>query len=498
MTASHPPGQKLALVLPSNRLWGWHAILADRLMQHFAVDVFVRDSSPYPRLLAAWLTIEQRLFHSSPLLSKIRPEPLNAQRAEKDTSFSGYDVVVNLSGETIAASDALSIRYDDSPDELALFARLMAKRHAALSIWSSQSGRISSSYAATEDTRGLRTALPHVIARSIDLIERAACDRNGLSVRPAREAIPPAPQYAAGRLVAFAAGVTTSFAMRLLTKPFVRRDHWELAFRKKGDGERDDPNGYRLAPSDADSFFADPFLFSIDGKRLLFAEQLYYSDWIGKIVCAEVSDDGQLSPFKDVLVPPYHLSYPFVFEDGGSIYMLPESGAANALDLYVRDPSTGAWQLDTRLMSGAKISDATLFRHGGLYWILASTSSEHASTWDELSAFYATSLKGPWLPHAANPLISDLRSARPAGHVIQEGGRLIRPAQDCEDGYGGAIAWCEIDKLTPTEFEERVVSRTKASRKGYRGMHTYNADDAFEVVDLKRTLVRMPKWISRR
>ncbi len=289
------------------------------------------------------------------------------------------------------------------------------------------------------------------------------------------------------------------FASRLITKPFVRRDHWQLAIRPKSDRARTDPSGYRVVPSTPDSFFADPFLFSIGGKRLLFAEQLYYSDWVGKLVCAEVGDDGKLSPFKDALVHPYHLSYPFVFEDHGAIYMIPESGAANTLDLYVFDSITNSWRLDTQLMKEERISDATLFLHNGLYWILATNSSENASTWDELSAYYATSLKGPWLPHAANPLISDLRSARPAGRVIQEDGRLLRPAQDCEDGYGSAIAWCEIDKLTPTEFEERVVSRTKGARQqGYNGMHTYNADDAFEVVDLKRSISRMPAWLNRR
>jgi hypothetical protein len=101
-----------------------------------------------------------------------------------------------------------------------------------------------------------------------------------------------------------------------------------------------------------------------------------------------------------------------------------------------------------------------------------------------VSLFFAETLKGPWRAHPMNPVISDVRRARPAGKLFMDGGRLIRPSQDCSLAYGYALVFSEVVKMTETEYEERVVARIEPTAfAGGVANHTYNRTERFEVVD---------------
>jgi len=106
---------------------------------------------------------------------------------------------------------------------------------------------------------------------------------------------------------------------------------------------------------------------------------------------------------------------------------------------------------------------------------------------DELCLFFADALMGPWTPHRGNPVLSDVRRARPAGTLFYEEGRLIRPSQDCGKAYGYALVFSEVLTLSETEYEERQIGRLDPGLvAGCVGTHTYNRTEQFEVVD--RTL----------
>ena len=46
----------------------------------------------------------------------------------------------------------------------------------------------------------------------------------------------------------------------------------------------------------------------------------------------------------------------------------------------------------------------------------------------ELSIYWADRIRGPWRPHALNPVKLDARSSRPAGALFRRDGKWIRPA----------------------------------------------------------------------
>jgi hypothetical protein len=265
-----------------------------------------------------------------------------------------------------------------------------------------------------------------------------------------------------------------------------RKPQWFLAIRRRTDARSfNDAAGYKPMLPPKDRFYADPFLIEKDGKTFLFLEDLRYSEGRALISCCELGADGTPGPVFEVLRRPYHLSYPFLFEENGEIYMIPETKANRTVELYRATKFPAEWTLDSVLLSDIYAVDATLHKADGKYWMFAGISNGRYSNCDELGIFFADTLKGPWTPHPANPVISDVRRARPAGALFRDqAGRLIRPSQDCAKAYGYAIVFSEVVTLSETEYEERPFARLDPDWvKGNLGTHSYTRTDKFEVID---------------
>jgi hypothetical protein len=266
---------------------------------------------------------------------------------------------------------------------------------------------------------------------------------------------------------------------------FGLRPQWFLAIRPRTVGHRfDDPAEYRLLLPPKDRCYADPFLVEKDGKALLFFESLRFAEHRGVICCSELGPDGEPGEPIEVLRRPYHLSYPFVFAHEGQMYMIPETMRNRTVELYRATSFPAQWTLEAVLLSGICAVDATLMKIGGKFWIFAGVSNDGHSNSDELGVFFSDALTGPWIPHPANPVISDVRRARPAGALFYDGERLIRPSQDCSKAYGYGLVFSEVVRLTETEYEERPVARIDPGwTKGNRGTHTYTRSERFEAID---------------
>ena len=112
------------------------------------------------------------------------------------------------------------------------------------------------------------------------------------------------------------------------------------------------------------------------------------------------------------------------------------------------------------------------------------------------ASYSAASLGGPWHPHPGNPVVSDVRRARPAGRVLERDGCLLRPAQDGSGAYGRRIIWNRIEVLTPTDYRETPVGSIEPGwLPGVVCTHTYTADGRFEALDGVR-YERRP-WVRR-
>ena len=148
-----------------------------------------------------------------------------------------------------------------------------------------------------------------------------------------------------------------------------------------------------------------------------------------------------LGPPASALTRAYHVSYPFVFRHRDDIFMIPESLENETVDLYRAVDFPSGWVLEQRLLSGVYAVDATLFEESSRLWLFLNLAEPGASLNDELHVYSSASLVGPWVAHPENPVVSDVRRARPAGRIFRHGGRLIRPSQDCSHGYGTAVVF---------------------------------------------------------
>ena len=67
---------------------------------------------------------------------------------------------------------------------------------------------------------------------------------------------------------------------------------------------------------------------------------------------------------------------------------------------------------------------------------------------------------------------------------MRVGDRLLRPVQDCSDGYGSRIHVEEILELTPETYGSRRMNSIEADwEQRLVGVHTYAFSRGFEVVD---------------
>jgi len=276
-------------------------------------------------------------------------------------------------------------------------------------------------------------------------------------------------------------------SLRARLSPRLRgsQPQWFLAIRRRTPAHAfDDATGYKLMLPPKDRFYADPFLFEKGGKAYLFFEDLPYSEGRALISYCELNPDGTHGPIVEVLRRPYHLSYPFLFEEAGEIYMIPETKGNRSVELYRATKFPNEWALEATLLSDIYAVDSTIHQIDGKYWMFAGISSGRYSNCDELGIFFSDSLKGPWTPHPSNPVVSDVRRARPAGALFRDQGRLIRPSQDCAKAYGYAIVFSEIVTLTESEYEERPIARLGPDWvEGNLGTHTYTRTGQFEVID---------------
>jgi hypothetical protein len=480
---------RVLVLLPEARRWPWQDRLVARLSQSHEVRIGHVPSQPYPWLLRRLLDLQARHFSGA-----AAPLPTKAA-APTAASGADSDLVLDLS-ETSQALEGMHVLrplYDGSPDTLTLVARLLHRECPMLDIADSHDGHlIASSYAAVEDKQVLGRDLALAFAR-VEMLLLRACEQEGrpLSPMPARPA-------RASR--SFRAILLLRRSLRLMASlvagPLTRRtaarpSHWNVAIRRR-QGRPDirafEFNDYTPLPADRSTFYADPFVLEVEGRDFLFVEAYPYATAKGVIACAEVSHGGVSGPPRTVLERPYHLSYPYVVQREGGIFLIPETSAAGGLEIYRASAFPNEWVLERRLFDGLTLVDGTLFDHEGRLWLFATVKGEGGSDWDELFAWHAPGLAGPWTAHSLNPIKSDCRSARPAGRPIQVNGQLLRPAQRCERRYGESLVWLEVRALTPDAFVETEVAEWRSSDPRISGIHSADLSTAVAVIDFRSNL----------
>jgi hypothetical protein len=233
-----------------------------------------------------------------------------------------------------------------------------------------------------------------------------------------------------------------------------------------------------------DRLWADPFPWTRDGRTYIFVEELIYSNKRGHISCLMLDEHLNIVSNSIVLQRPYHLSYPFIFSYSGQLYMVPETKENCSIELYRCVEFPDCWEFEKTLVKDIKALDTTLFEYDGRWWLFVNVEEGDGQR-DALHLYYAdTPLSDHWIPLPGNPVVKDIRSARPAGRIFSRGQALFRPSQDCSVRYGYAINFNRIIDLSEADYCEEREWVFKPPRTGdYVGTHTWNETDTIKVID---------------
>lgn len=522
---------RVAILLDGSRVPAWVATTIETLRASPSVDVVgwsavgPTGSETIPRAWRAYLRLDERLFGRR--ATALRSTVVDPALPRLTTSHGIDDVVASLRGtqadvivdlrsrdgpaiRSVAPGGTWVIRHgsDQRPaGPLSYVADVVAGAPAAPAVLIIEGDAPAADRVAY---RSISSVSPISLGRTYDsacwkaarfpirVIARLERDVSGVARLPEDPTLDPADANAirapTPRLLPFLTRISIRLLRATLTR-LVRHEAWFVATRSRQDGSiPHDLSGFEAVIPPAGHFYADPFLLSSAGRTFLFVE-----DWLpetrrGAISVLELGPAGRPEGApRRVLERPYHLSYPFVFERDGQTYLLPETSANGTIELYRAVALPDAWEPLGPLIRDVRALDPTLLEHAGRLWLFAGVAMPGASPSDELWLWSARTLDGPWIEHPANPIVSDARSARPAGRILERDGVLYRPSQDCTPAYGRRIVINRIDTLSLTKYGETPVATIEP--RGLGGLsrtHCYDSDAQFEVIDGRQARWRRP------
>lgn len=515
MAASRRPGEappplRVAVQLDGLRAPAWVRALLREIrasdLAELALVVLGGTPEPPPRLLRAYETLDRRLFRvaDDPLelvdvsadldgVPRVGPgEPLGA---------AGLDVALDLGSGPARPDLPAAARYGvwcfdqgSPPGFWPVFRGDPVSPSLLRARGPEGSSVLDRAWSATDATslhRGRTAVLRKAGARLLRAL------RDPERAPPAAPPADPEPLHArpsTGAVLAHVGRVVYRL-LRNRVSNRLYRTQWVVGVRElRGDAIAPlAPEALAVIRPPPERFYADPFPIEHGGCRYVFFEDYPYAEGKGVISFCEIDAEGAPGPPERVLERPYHLSYPHVFTWSGDVWMLPETERNRTVELYRAREFPRRWERERVLLDDVAAVDATLFRDDEGFWLFTGLAATGGSLDDELHLFFADSPLGPWTPHPRNPLVCDVRRARPAGPLFRRGGELLRPAQDCSVEYGHALVLHRVEVLSRSDYREVPVERIGPGWwPGARGTHTLSRSATLEAVDVKLRVRRRP------
>lgn len=242
---------------------------------------------------------------------------------------------------------------------------------------------------------------------------------------------------------------------------------------------------------------ADPFLFEKDGKTYLFVEVFDNVTERGFIGCSEYIDGKFTEPY-EVLKENFHLSYPYVFEKDGKIFMMPETHEDKCVQFYEAVDFPKKWKKSEVKIKDINAVDTVIEND----FFIASVICPENDMSVDLCVF---DKDGNAMPY--NPVYNHRLDKRGAGRIFTYKGERIRPAQSCENNfYGGKIIFNKIIQCDGEKYSEELYSQITpemidvSQNEKPCGIHTYARTEKIEIVDIKFVRINLKRlfWIIRK
>jgi len=269
----------------------------------------------------------------------------------------------------------------------------------------------------------------------------------------------------------------TNTMKRLIKKflfKYVHRD-WNIAVADMGEDLV--PVNIKWMKHDyKDRWFADPFIVDeIETEYIVLAEEYLRDTGRGRLAKLTVSkDDCRLIQNETILDIDTHLSFPNTIDVDGCKYLYPENAASGATHFYQYNQSL----FNKQLLLNEKLADAVIWHNGDKYYLFATVGVD--CNGNRLAVYKSNRpFEGYTL---SQELVFKDNTARRAGNVFQINGKVISPAQICNNDYGEGISLQELtieDGTIRLKEIKRMMPLTKDYPNGY---HTYNVWNENKVI----------------
>ena len=457
-------------------------------------------------LFKAWWSFESRLLAKAqpaiaPAFEEAKADLPVRVAGEEDA---GADVIVNLTAETklenlagrarlgiwspgtaFEAEGASALRAIIGKTPVTEISLVQQTDSGQLRLVASAS--LNTKFAVSRNHLFMKEKLVALILRELKRAERGALDTSNLAPAPAAMRAPSnldLPVY----LTRFAGNMAARLIEKAATKIGLRPG---MFFLKTSDAtlSQADPSAMRAHPTPANEYYADPFLWDRDGETWCFFEVYDYTTGRGHISAGRF-DAGELVDVTPVLKTDYHLSFPFLFERDGELYMMPETCGANRIETWRCVEYPHHWEREATILDNVIAADSSLAQIGDDWWLFTNISNDPFGEMN--SELHLYKVDGPGMteltPHVLNPVVFDSRTARNGGRILERDGAYYRISQDNSHGrYGYGVNVMKIDHISLDDYRETMVRKIEPDfEPGAIGCHHLDSRGDMVVMDVRR------------
>lgn len=271
------------------------------------------------------------------------------------------------------------------------------------------------------------------------------------------------------------------------------KTEYTIAYRFSKNGLLDDSSTPFdvLKLSDPDYWYADPFICTYDDEYYVFMEVFMKNKGYAGLGYSKLVN-GSLTEPKIVIDTGYHMSFPSIYKYNGKLIMIPETCEKRSIQIFECIDFPEKWEPVSCIVQNEAFYDTVLFDNDERYCLFTAKPTNEMYG----SKLYIMSLeeKDGFFSVSESAVISDdYKISREAGKNLHHNGKVYRVAQDCSNKeYGHALEFLEIDNADVANYAEHHVKeitvsdiKTATRVRGAAGIHTYNRENDFEVIDLK-------------
>ncbi|MEG1210278.1 MAG: hypothetical protein RSE29_04060 [Leclercia sp.] len=229
-------------------------------------------------------------------------------------------------------------------------------------------------------------------------------------------------------------------------------------------------------------FQADPFIIDKGDLLYVFYEAFSFVNSKGVLRCRILNkdlleiDDVKLEGFDDLKC---HLSFPFLFQNDGKLFMIPESAERKEVILFQSVDFPVRWEKVKVLVSDMAVTDNVAFELHGKNYLVSTTLD------NEMVIHTSEDIMGDWTLISPDLNVCNVHP-RGAGAPYTVNDKTYIFTQECNpEMYGKSIFIKELTNLTADKYEEKLVGKISSSINNSDGIHTLNFTDNYIVYDTK-------------